>query len=103
MVHATADSGGSSEGDDKTYSLEYKSHRKKRIQLYNNLILSWTLETPSPKERWLHLKKKKKENLSQETTYAQISAKKQNIIDNQDNMPNPKITNLLVMDGSENS
>lgn len=87
----------------KPTALNTSRTEKKIIQPYNNLILSWTLETPSPKERWLHLKKKKKENLSQETTYAQISAKKQNIIDNQDNMPNPKITNLLVMDGSENS
>lgn len=77
---------------------------KKTIQPYNNLILSWTLETPSPKEeRWLNLKKKKKENLSQETTYAQIPAKKQNIIENQDNVPNPKVTNLIVMDVSENN
>ena len=44
-----------------------------------------------------------KENLSQETTYAQIPAKKQNIIENQDNMSNPKVTNLIVMDVSENN
>lgn len=44
-----------------------------------------------------------KENLSQETTYAQIPAKKQNIVENQDNVSNPKITNLILMGVSENN
>lgn len=65
MVHATADSGGSSEGDDKTCSLEYKLHRKKDNSTLQQLNPLLNIGNTFTKRRTVTSFKKEKERKSQ--------------------------------------